>query len=65
MSLKIAIYSLCISWVLFSCQREPYIDTFDTVNWQSDSNGCRGDRLTQLDLLIDNNRNYWDGPNQK
>lgn len=42
-----------MSWVLFSCRSEPYINTFDTVNWQSDSNGCRGDRLTQLELLID------------
>ena len=53
MLLKTAIYGLCLSWILLSCRSEPYINTFDTINWQSDANGCRGDRLTQLELLID------------
>jgi len=45
--------NFCVALMLFSCQSEPYIETFDVVSWQSDSNGCRGDRLTQLALLID------------
>jgi len=42
-----------MSWILIGCRSEPYINTFDAVSWQSDSNGCHGDRLSQLELLID------------
>ena len=45
--------NFCVALILFSCQSEPYIETFNVASWQSDSNGCRGDRLTQLALLID------------
>lgn len=38
---------------LISCHTQPHIDTFDAISWQGDPNGCRGDRLNQLTVLMD------------
>ena len=42
-----------MAMIFAACQSAPYIDTFDTVSWQGDTNGCHGDRLTQLELLME------------
>ena len=39
--------------LLFSCRNDPYINTFDAHSWQSDANGCLGQRLAQLGLVMD------------
>ena len=39
--------------LLLACSSEPNINTFDAISWQNDPNGCRGDRLTQLEVLMD------------
>jgi hypothetical protein len=44
---------LCMAMFIIGCQSEPYIDTFDTISWKSDANGCGGERLSQLALLMD------------
>jgi hypothetical protein len=36
-----------------SCQTDPYINSFDSVSWQNDLNGCSGHRLNQLELIMD------------
>ncbi len=38
--------------MVIGCQTEPSIDAFDTIGWQNDINGCLGDRLDQLDVLM-------------
>ena len=46
-------FCVLILSVITACQQEPYIRTFDKLSWQDDHNGCNGDRLGQLGLLID------------
>jgi hypothetical protein len=48
-----------------SCQREPSIYTFDTTSWQGDTNGCNGDRLNQLSILIDEQKELLGWPEAK
>ena len=50
---------------IIGCQSEPYIDTFDTISGKSDVNGCRGDRLTQLALLMDGQQQLMGWPESK
>ncbi len=38
---------------LWSCQNSPSIHEFDAISWQNDPNGCRGDRLNQLGIIMD------------
>ena len=45
--------TLCMALIIIGCQSEPYIESFDTIGWQNDTNGCRGNRLTQMELLMD------------
>lgn len=45
--------SLLLLAILTSCQTEPNIDAFDATSWQNDPNGCLGERLNQLEVLMD------------
>jgi len=51
--LNLICLTVFVAMVFAGCQSAPYIDTFDTVSWQGDTNGCHGDRLTQLELLME------------
>ena len=42
-----------LSVTLVNCQTEPHINSFDAAGWQNDPNGCRGERLTQLEVIMD------------
>lgn len=49
---KAFIFSVALLF-LSGCRNAPGIDTFDALSWRQDTNGCQGNRLTQLELLID------------
>ena len=36
-----------------NCQTEPHINSFDVASWQNDPNGCSGQRLDQLEVIMD------------
>ena len=43
---------LLLTATLIGCQTEPNISDFDAASWQSDPNGCRGERLNQLEVIM-------------
>ncbi|GJM30454.1 MAG: hypothetical protein DHS20C17_30890 [Cyclobacteriaceae bacterium] len=49
---------------MVSCQSQPHIESFDAIGWQSDTNGCQGFRLDQLEVLMDDQQELlgWNEP---
>jgi len=53
MKLKTIYWWLFSAIIMAGCQSQPHINSFDEQSWQGDVNGCQGNRLDQLSVLMD------------